>query len=279
MIDLGLFVADSYDASHAQLEVDIANNILSDLVGGLVHLNCSSTASRLTTLGFDVSVDAGQLGSSEVRTGDLRFVTFRKNILSSPNTISALIAKCADLGVTLFLPSPYTDLESASPLLASRAGYRQVNYNLARAFLSYLCTEAIYYNCSLHIYGISSAEEANIIHLFKKEGELTSSIPAYIIAEPLDDFGYGYEGLLSPNIIDKSAKEGLLNAMIGGQVDAITSHHYIYSETPELDFLSADVGVSMSKHLPAALDYLKTRLGSRLYNQLSTLGPQSILER
>jgi dihydroorotase-like cyclic amidohydrolase len=187
------------------------------------------------------------------------------------------MAKCADLGATLFVASPFTDGESSSQEIASRGGYKQVNHALAKALLTFLCEEALFYGCRLHIYGVSSNQEIDLLQPFRSKGNVTISIPLYLLADDHDPFGYTYAAKLSPSPIGQAEKLQLLKAIQNGLCDALTTHHHLYAELLELDPLSAEQGAPLDLQLPSLFSHVETLLGSTLWQNLTETAPRAIL--
>lgn len=274
MIDLGLFLADSFSLSLSGLENRLSVLADSPIQGGLLHLNDSIYTEQVALEGLHVAVDARQLGLPDVNLGSVRFISFRQGLLEKPHRLSALLAKTADIGATLFLPSPYSEGQSASVELGARAGYRQVNYALAKALLTYACEEAGYYAAKLHILGVSSVEELDLLQPFRDH--VTASVPAYLFHEG-DPFGYGWSGRLAPGPIGLGERAHLLEALRVGKADALTSHHHIYSERLELDPLSAEMGAETLAALPEQLAELQKAVDASTFENLTVAGPKRIL--
>lgn len=274
MIDLGLFLADSFSLSIRGLEGKLSALAGTPIQGGLLHLNPTIYTEEVAASDIDLALDARQLGLPEVNLNRVRFVSYRQGLLEKPYRLSALLAKTADIGATLFLPSPYSEGQSSSQELGARAGYRQVNYALAKALLTYACEEARYYGTKLHVLGVSSVEELDLIQPYRDS--VTASVPLYLFQEG-DPFGYGWAGRLVPGPISESECTRLLSAMKAGKVDAVTSHHHIYSELLELDPLSAETGAETLSILPTLLDKLRDVVGDSLFEELTVTGPKRIL--
>lgn len=274
MIDLGLFLADSFSLSIRGLEDRLSALAGTPIQGGLLHLNPTIYTEEVAASDIALAVDARQLGLPEVNLSRVRFVSYRQGLTEKPHRLSALLAKTADIGATLFLPSPYSEGQSSSQELGARAGYRQVNYALAKALLTYACEEARYYGTKLHVLGVSSVEELDLIQPYRDM--VTASVPLYLFQEG-DSYGYGWAGRLAPGPISESEGGLLLSAMKAGKVDAVTSHHHIYSELLELDPLSAETGAETLSTLSALLRTLRDVGGDSLFEELTVAGPKRIL--
>lgn len=274
MIDLGLFLAESFSLSIRGLQERLSALADSPVEGGLLHLNTAIYSDDPGTSGWATAVDARQLGLPEVNLNRVRFVSYRQGLMEKPHRLSALLAKTADIGATLFLPSPFGEGQSSSQELGARAGYRQVNYALAKALLTYACEEARYYGTRLHILGVSSAEELDLIQPFRDS--VTASVPLYLFQQH-DPFGYGWAGKLAPGPISKGEATLLLSALKAGKADAVTSHHHIYSELLELDPLSAETGAETLSALPGLLAAVGDAIGGGVLEELTVAGPKRVL--
>jgi dihydroorotase-like cyclic amidohydrolase len=276
MIDLGLFLAEPYSHSAAQVEQVLSGLKSFGLNGGVLHQNQAGKAVGLS-YGFRYAIDARQLGQSDIKLADVRLVSYRQSITAAPAQLSALLAQCADMGATLFVHSPYAEAESSSPELGARGGLRQVNYTLAKSLLLFLAEEAAYYGTALHVHSIASKEELDILAPFRQKGGLTASIPLHVLFAQSDTLGYGFAGRIWPALIGESQKAALLEAVLAGGADAITSHSHIFSEALELDPLSSEPGADLFVHLPAWMEEVQAKLGAARWGQLAEENPAKIV--
>jgi hypothetical protein len=277
MFDLGIFIAESFNKSQRHLEAKLSGLSELGISGGLVHLHHEATAATLDVEGFLPAINSSQLGQADLNIKGVKHVSHRKYITDAPARLSALIAKCADIGATLFVSSPFSEGQSSSPILAPRGGYRQVNYALAKALTLFLVDEATYYGCKLHIHGLSSEGEVYLLQPARATGLVSISTPAYLFADGPSNFGYDYAGRLAPGLIGPQEKEALLASIKGGKVDVLTSHHYVFAEQLELDTISAEVGVDFTPYLPTWLTGLGSVLGPELYLKLTDSQPKALL--
>ena len=278
MIDLGLFVAESYNQSYRHLDDKLAFVERLGIEGGLVHLNASIATEGLIPASFMPAIDSRLLGQPDLDISKVRHVTYRQSIIQKPSAISPLMAKCADMKATLYIASPFSDAQSSSIELASRGGYRQVNYNLAKALLQFICEESRLYGCRLHVHGVSSSTELNILKPYRESDFISASVPAYLIASEDDVFGYSYEGRLSPGLLGVGERAELIDALRSGYADALTSHHHLFADELELDPITAEVGANLERRLGEIQSNAQHLLGKEVWEALTISQPKSLLK-
>jgi dihydroorotase-like cyclic amidohydrolase len=276
MIDLGLFVSESYSHSAQQLAAVLARLGDVGIEGGLLHQNSSGSIQDLVH-GFAPALASSQLGLSEIQISQVRFVTHRARVSDKPAQLSALMAKCADMGALLLVHSPFAEAESASVALAPRAGHRLVNLSLAKGLLQFMADEAQYWGCRLHIHSISSAAELQMLAPYRQQGMVTTSVPLHLLVDLDDNYGYGFAGRLWPASMSSAETESLVEAVIAGGADALTSHVHLFSEALELDPLAAEPGADVRLHMPEWQKRVQATLGTERWTTLTETNPRAIL--
>jgi|GEM_PF-4779910 len=279
MIDIGLFLAEGY--AHATQVVKSHLGLFANkgIAGGLVHLN-ENVPIVEDAPGFAFALDSRVLGEPDVNIAKVAFISHRSALTDRPSDISALMAKCADMGATLLIHSPFAEAESASAELASRAGLRFANPNLAGALLGFITAEAGYWQCNTHIHSISTVLEIEAIAA-KKTAWVSTSVPLHALTAPIfnDPYGYSIAGRLWPALTGPQDQALLLQQVKAGNIDAFTSHSHLFSELLEQDPLTADAGADMFPHLDTLLANVKDMVGLHLWQQLTNTWPAAFIAR
>ncbi len=276
MIDIGLFLSAGFDEPQNLLAARLRALIDLGWQGGIVHLTEAQGQITDKVDAFQFAIDARSLGRADVDLNAISFVTYRSSILHKPGQLSALLAKCADIGATLLLQSPMAEAATASPLLAARGGHREAPFHLAESLLEFVAKEARYYGCRTHVYGISTPQELAILQPYRAAEALSTSVPMYVLDAGLDPMGYELEGRPVPGLVDAGIRAVMLDLAASGAIDALTSHHHAWTDNAELDPLSAPAGVNIAPMYAGIAKRVADAVGPDRFKQLTVSQPAAI---